>query len=195
MKRAWPWCTLALVAGGAAASAWPAGGERLVLTRDALDSGELWRVATAHFAHPTFELAALDLAALGVLGAWLERRSRATLVAAVIVGGALVDAAVWTLRDDLASYQGASGLASAAFVALALSLWRDGGVRRALALFALGVFAAKLGLEFRGATAGLVTSAGHEVVPEAHAAGALGGVLASLLGVVFRNRSSAGTHR
>lgn len=195
MKRPWPWCTLALVACGAAASAWPGAAERLVLTRAALDSGEFWRFATAQLVHPTFALAALDLAALAVVGGWLERRERATFVAAACVGGSLVVATVWFVRDDLASYQGASGLASAAFVALALSLWRDGGARRALALLALGIFAAKLVFEFRGATAGLVTSEGHEVVPEAHAAGALGGVLAGLLAVAFRNRSSARTRR
>lgn len=192
MIRRAPWCALVLVAGAGAASwvaDWP---EHAIFDRAAVEAGEPWRLATGHLVHASARLALFDLGALAALGAWLELRSRATFFAAMLAGGALASAAVWWLRPDLATYQGASALASAAFAALALSLARDGGRARWLALVALAAFALKLALELCGAGLGLATAPGLVVVPEAHAAGALGGALAA---AALRSRSRAGTRR
>ncbi|MBI5433248.1 MAG: rhomboid family intramembrane serine protease [Planctomycetes bacterium] len=195
MRRV-PWCTLGLVAAACVASFVDGAAERCILTRDAVRDGELWRLASGHMVHTGRAFAALDLGVLLVLGAWLEFRSRALLVASVAAGGALATLAVWFVRPDVASYQGASALSSAVFAALAVELVLEPGARgrRVLAVAALALFAAKTWFE-RDGTAVVASLDGElRVVAEAHAAGAVGGVLAAGL-AALRNRSRARTRR
>ncbi|MCC6406912.1 MAG: rhomboid family intramembrane serine protease [Planctomycetes bacterium] len=191
-----PWCTLALVAAACVASFVDGAAARCLLTREAVREGELWRLASGHLVHTGRAFAALDLGVLLALGSWLECRSRALLIASSVAGGAFATLAVWFLRPDVASYQGASALSSAAFAALALDVVLEPGARgrRVLALAALATFAVKTWIE-RDGTAVVASLDGElRVVAEAHAAGAAGGVLAVAL-VALRSRSRARTRR
>jgi membrane associated rhomboid family serine protease len=143
--------------------------------------GDLWRILTGHLWHGEAALAVWDLGALALLGGWIERRSRAELLAALGLGALFAGVAVLMLRPDLASYQGSSALASALLVTEGLRLWARGSdpfVRVAAALVLL-VLAAKVALE----SVGLWTSpalggpGGLESVAVAHVAGALAGGL------------------
>jgi membrane associated rhomboid family serine protease len=175
-------CTLAFVCAAALVSAGPAEWRApLVLERQAVLGGELWRILTGHLWHGEAALAMWDLGALALLGGWVERRSRAELLAALGLGALLSGVAVLLLRPDLASYQGSSALASALLVTECLRLWAHGSdpfVRVAAALGLL-VLAAKVVLE----SVGLWTSpalggpGGLESVAVAHLAGALAGGL------------------
>jgi hypothetical protein len=177
-----PVCTLAFVCAAALVSAAPAEWSApLVLERRAALAGELWLVATGHLWHGSPALALWDLAALALLGVWIERRSRAELLAALGLGALLSGAAVLALRPDLASYQGASALASALLATGCLHLLaRSGhGFARGAAALALLLLLAKLALESVGLwpSSALGASGALESVAVAHRAGATAGVL------------------
>lgn len=176
-----PVCTLALVCAAALVSAAPAEwSAALVLERRAALAGEPWRVVTGHLWHGSPALAFWDLAALALLGAWVERRSRAELLAALALGALLSGAAVLALRPDLASYQGSSALASALLASECLRLLAHGEAPARLAgALGLALLAVKVVLEGAGAWPGLAPP-GLESVAVAHLAGAAGGALVRL---------------
>jgi hypothetical protein len=177
-----PWCTLVLVCAAALVSALPAPWSApLVLEREAVRAGELWRIVSGHLWHGEAALAAWDLGALALLGGWIERRSRAELIAASGAGALLAGLAVVALRPDLDSYQGSSALASALLTTGCLHLLgRSGdGFARAAAALALLLLLAKLALESVGLwpSVALAGSGELESVAVAHLAGASAGVL------------------
>jgi membrane associated rhomboid family serine protease len=177
-----PVCTLALVCAAALVSAAPAEWSApLVLERQAVLAGELWRIVSGHLWHGEAALAVWDLSALALLGAWVEHRSRAELLAALGAGALLAGLAVVALRPDLDSYQGSSALASALLTTGCLHLLgRSGaGLARAAAALALLLLVAKLTLESLGLWPSLALggSSGLESVGVAHLAGALAGGL------------------
>jgi rhomboid family GlyGly-CTERM serine protease len=177
-----PWCTATVVAIAAVASAVPGGREALELRRAAVADGESWRLLGAHLVHAGPAHAILDLAALLVLGSWLELRSRAELVLVLCASALAASAAVWFARPDLERYLGSSALASGAFVALATALLgeRRSTLARAAGAAALAAFALKLACEAAGESLAPLP-AGVEVVPLAHAAGGLAGLIAASL--------------
>lgn len=177
-----PLCTLAFVCSAALVSAGPAELRApLVFERPALLAGQLWRIVSGHLWHGEAALAVWDLGALALLGAWVEARSRAELLAALGLGALASGVAVLALRPDLDSYQGSSALASALLVTECLHLLGRGHdafarVAAALGLLALG---AKVALESVGLwpSPALGGTGELESVAVAHAAGALAGFL------------------
>jgi membrane associated rhomboid family serine protease len=130
-------------------------------------------------------MAVMDLGALLLLGAWLESRSR-RLVLVLFAGGALlIGLGVHLLMADMETYRGASGIASALFVAAALGLFArsDGRASRWVVAGALGVFLAKVSWEaLTGeALAAGPLPAGVGVAPRVHLLGAALGALTWLL--------------
>ncbi|MGE3970331.1 MAG: rhomboid family intramembrane serine protease [Porticoccaceae bacterium] len=178
-----PRCTAAVVAVALLASFAPGFAARLVYERGAIETGELWRLASAHLVHEWPRLALFDLGALLVLGAWLERRGCALLVATFAAAASLASAAVWFLRADLARYQGASALVAGALVAAAVTAIVDRSRERVLALALLGAWIAKTCAELAGVwpAAWSPVPAGVESVAVAHAAGGLAGAGAALI--------------
>ena len=142
--RSFPWLTAGLVAAGLAVSAWPGAASTLEFRRDLVLDGEFWRLFTGQLVHWTRRMALLDLGAVLLLGCWLESRSRPVLMAILVAGSALTGGGI-LLLTGVATYRGASGMASALFVGTSLALFRqapNAGSRVAAALFLL-LFSAK----------------------------------------------------
>jgi rhombotail lipoprotein len=140
----------------------------------------LERLLSATAVHGWPQLALFDLGAVLILGAWVEQRSRASAVQALLFASLLSGAAVLALRPDLGSYQGASAIACALFVLCAAQTLREGAAaERGIAALALAGFGLKLALEAGGVAASPVFGGveGVESVAVAHAAGALAGAL------------------
>lgn len=158
-----------------------------------LRDGEVWRLATGHFVHAGAGHLAWDAAAFALLAGVLERWGARRLLWTLALAGALVSAAVLGLRPDLAVYRGLSGLDAALFVAVIVTAWRRGHLGGGVAAALAAGFAIKLGWEFAAAGGAVFAPLpeGWSAVPEAHAAGALAGLLASLLnGLGGRRRRS-----
>lgn len=175
-SRRLPWHTLVLLAiilgiyflGGPAAAG-------LVIDRDAIAQGEVWRLASGHWTHADAQHLLWNLLAMGVLGMMFEHTlGPAKLYAALLTGMALVSAWVWWLIPELAYYCGLSGILNTLLVIALIDGWRRTG--EYLFPLVLLAAAAKLVLELAAAEA-LITHTAWPAVPEAHLAGTLAGVL------------------
>jgi rhomboid family GlyGly-CTERM serine protease len=138
--------------------------------------GAVWRMATCHFTHFTYEQLAWDALVFAVLGIACARRSRgafqATLLASIIV----VPIAVLVFASDVTTYRGLSGIDSALFALLLTMEWRRS---RLVALCAVG-FAMKLIFEMTAGATVFVSSGAFVPVPAAHLAGAAVGLAAGM---------------
>jgi len=186
-RRRPPGASLALAALAVAAFAVPGLAGRLEYTRDALAAGELWRVVTGHWTHFTTEMLLWDVLAFACLGAVCEIMNRTRFLVCVGVSAPLIPAAIWIFVPELTVYRGLSGLDSALFGLLWMTLLResirsrDRRVVVALAVF-LVLYAGKLGYEilFDAAFFARNLGSGVEPVPLAHGVGALVGALVAL---------------
>jgi rhomboid family GlyGly-CTERM serine protease len=146
--------------------------------RTAIAGGELWRLATGHFAHlgPTHLL--LNLAGLAVT--WLlvgSAYSRSGWAFISVLSLAIIDLGFWFLDPELGWYVGMSGLLHSMLAAGIV-----GRIREAPAeALALGVIVAgKIAWEqVAGPLPGSELSAGGPVVINAHLYGALAGIIAA----------------
>jgi rhomboid family GlyGly-CTERM serine protease len=148
--------------------------ELLVLDREAIIDGELWRLITGHWVHSDAEHLAWNVAGLLVLGWLFEPLLRARLLAALLVGTVGVDLAVWLALPELTRYCGLSGLLNALLAAGLCTMWKS---TRAPLVILTGVGAiAKITIETTSATA-LFTHSAWPSVPPVHAAGFAAGIL------------------
>jgi rhomboid family GlyGly-CTERM serine protease len=159
---------------GAAVLAWlvPTLGEALVLDRNAVHAGALWRIATGSLVHFSAEHLAYNVLVVGVAGWLLERRGRG--VTSLLLASALgVGGAVLLFAPELQRYAGLSGVAYALVVMLALDALGDGGTCRRLGVITLVVTGAKLAWELGAGQYLLVDAATATFVPVpvSHAAG------------------------
>ena len=174
-RRELPWLSLALVGGAVVASVVPGAGPLLEYDRSRVATGEAWGLLTCQLVHWSARLALLDLGAVFLLGVWIESRSRVLLARTCLGTSLAVGAGVHFLAPQITTYRGASGLASALFVLVALLAWNDRALprQRALAGAAIVLFLMKVGWE---TASGDVIFAGPlpigvAVVPVAHLLG------------------------
>lgn len=179
-----PWLTPGLVAAGFAVSTWPGAASALEFRRDLVLDGEVWRLFTGQLVHWTGRMALFDLGTVLLLGCWLEIRSRPVVMAILVAAMAVIGGGT-LLLTGVATYRGASGLASALFVGASLALFRrapNAGSRAAAALFLL-LFSGKTMWEV---TTGQALAAGRlpagvAVTPAVHLLGAAAGLLGWLM--------------
>ncbi len=162
-------------------------GAALEYSRQALAGGEIWRIVTCHWTHFSFDVFLWDLVAFVFLGIACERRDRKSFL--VCLGGAalLIPAVIWLVMPGLDYYRGLSGLDSALFGLLTVSLFREGietGNRRrivSVVVFTL-FFLGKVTWETAGGGAVFAASTGGGAVPVplAHAVGIAVGVAVGL---------------
>ena len=142
--------------------------------RDALQSGQLWRLVTAHFVHLNVLHAAGD--ALALLLLWLLFATAMTprrWLAVLLASGVAIDAGRWWLSPGVQWYAGISGLLHGAWAAGAAA----GAARREpVALLLLVALVLKLGGEQLHGASLLIAS--FPVVVDAHLYGAVGALLA-----------------
>jgi rhomboid family GlyGly-CTERM serine protease len=151
----------------------------LVLDRDAVMHGQLWRVATGNLVHFSSSHLLCDLFVVAIAGVFLERRHWP--VAAIVGGsGIAVGVAVLRFEPTVTIYGGLSGIACALVVIVALESAGASGLTRATGVAFLMVLATKLWWEWTSGSFVFVSAAGIRPVPIAHLAGSGAGVVAWL---------------
>jgi membrane associated rhomboid family serine protease len=142
----------------------------------------VWRIATCHFTHFTYEQLAWDALVFLLLGIACARRNReafrATLLASVII----VPIAVLAF-SSVTTYRGLSGIDSALF---GLLLATESRRSRMVALCGVA-FVAKMIFEMRTGATIFVHSDAFTAVPVAHIAGASVGVFVAISQRLFNS--------
>ena len=171
--------TIALAAITFAVALLPALQRLLVLDRDAVARGQLWRVATGSLVHFSASHLLLDVLTVCIAGALLERRGWA-LAPIVVASATAIGAAVLLLAPQLTRYGGLSGVAFTLIVVYTLDCLTAPQPMRTIAVIALALTAAKLGWELWSGSFVFVGDAGDafQPVPLAHLVGAGIGVAA-----------------
>lgn len=144
--------------------------------REAILSGEYWRLVSGHFVHGTHQHLILNLAGLALIAALFPRDYTAKEWLWVLLLSLLaIDLGFVFYEPQLRWYVGFSGVLHGALAAGALAWWRS--VPRSLALALTSILVAKLAWEqWHGA---LPLSGDLPVVVDAHLYGALGGAIAA----------------
>jgi rhomboid family GlyGly-CTERM serine protease len=164
--------------------AWPALIQHLQFDRARVAAGELWRVVSGHWTHFSLDHLLWDLAAFALLFFLSWRESPPRTVATLASSAILIPAAVWVALPEITTYRGLSGLDSALFAFLAITLARrerKRGNRLLSSLFVLTLvgFVAKILFEMWTGSTVFVDATEFIPVPLAHAVGAVCGVAAT----------------
>jgi len=144
--------------------------------------GALWRIATCHFTHFTYEQLAWDALVFLLLAIACERRHRGALRATLLASVIVVPIAVLAF-SNVTTYRGLSGIDSALFGFLLVSEWRRS---RLIALCGVA-FAAKMIFEMNTGATVFVHSDSFIAVPVAHIAGAMVGVIVAISQRLFNS--------
>lgn len=164
--------------------------------RAAISRGEWWRWITGHLVHSSSTHALWDIAALGLI-CWLMERSagqccrvRVKMGLAAATGMLAVNVCLWWCLPQLDRYCGLSGMLNCLFVVALAGLWRER--RHPLIASVALAFPLKLALDIATGQS-LFVAMQWASVPEAHVAGAVGGVSLLWLGgfkIGGRNREA-----
>ncbi len=115
-----------IVLASAATAAYVAGwGDVLQLSHAGLGAGHAWTLWTSHLAHWSSSHLAWDVLALIVLGVLIERRSRQRMLVALALSAPLIGVGFAMLHPGLSGYRGLSGVDSALFVLLGVTMLGD----------------------------------------------------------------------
>jgi len=176
-----PWFTL--IAATLAVGAWFAPGafDSLVYEHSKILNGQLWRLVSGHWVHFSASHLFWNLAILIPAGAWLEKRSPATLRWTLLASPLAISLALLAFDPSLAIYAGISGVASGVLVALAVHGLLTQPTARLWWFAVLLLFIAKIAIEAlraRPLNPQLVTQ-NIRSVPLAHLVGAAVGTTAA----------------
>lgn len=187
-----PWITLVLGALSLGISLSPAAAVLLTPDRSFTAVSDWGRRLTGNFVHWNLSHLAWDLAVFLVLGIIAESSNRKRYVSLVALAGLICPMASFLLMPEITSYRGLSGIDTALFVSVALSLRRNSGTPRARASIdvILALFVAKTLMEFFSHKSLFVGELGEQVipVPAAHVTGALAGFVVHAIGMRSRTK-------
>jgi rhomboid family GlyGly-CTERM serine protease len=157
--------------------------------RGLVQSGEIWRLLTAHLVHLGWWHLCMNAAALGMVSVLLGDQWRTgEWVGVVLTSSLAVGLGLLAFDPALSWYVGLSGMIHGVFAAGCLGLMRRASIWGAIGL---ALLASKLAWEqLRGAMPGTESLIGGTTVVDAHLYGALGGVIAALL-IIQRSRRRA----
>ncbi|MBX9788209.1 MAG: rhombosortase [Pirellulales bacterium] len=160
----------------------PGAAEWLQFDRGAIAAGEIWRIVSGHLTHWNGDHLLWDVLMFAVLGALVERTSRASFLATTVLSALAISAALWFLQPAQVLYRGLSGIDSALFVFQAIWLAREALSEKRFAasvlpMVALAGFVGKVGYEYASGCTLFVDSAaaGFAPLPLAHVIGGLVG--------------------
>ena len=149
-------------------------GALLAYDRNAILSGEWWRMITGHWVHFSPQHFLYDTAAFGIAGWMIEKRGHRNFGGLCVFAPFVISATMLLCNPQLQICGGLSGLATAAVVFLALNGLEEPGVWRWICAAALTLCIAKLiGEEMTGRFFVLHLPTGFAPVPSNHLAGAL----------------------
>ena len=155
--------------------------------RNAIFTGQLWRLVTGYLTHWSLDHLGWDLLMFVVLGCVIESRSRWRMVALCVASALAISAGIAWWRSDIILCRGLSGIDTALFTYVAM--WTLGHAiaeKNRLNGLAAGLllmgFCGKLLYETLTGSALFAnsTAAGFSVVVESHLIGAAIGMLAGL---------------
>jgi rhomboid family GlyGly-CTERM serine protease len=204
-----PVISLIVSAAACLVTALPPAADWLQYDRSAIAGGELWRLVTCHLTHWSFEHLFWDAMALLFLGFVIEQDKRRRLLTCIALSAVLIPLVVHACMPELSTYRGLSGIDSAAFMLLAVTLLVESWDRRdwgwtLVCTAVMGGFAVKTGFEFTTGNALFVDASAAEMlpVPLAHVVGAGIGVLcgvrwngqAEVAGPIMRRHLPASLH-
>lgn len=178
--RRTPYVSLLLTAVALGVHFSPTAQEWLEYDRSALAAGQWWRIVTCHLTHCSLDHLVWDVGALVVLGFLCEVDDRRRFVRCGGLTAVCIPAALWFLKPEVATYRGLSGIDSALFVLLAVSLLKESLAAgrtawAAATILVLCGFLGKLGYELATSQTLFVRSAaaGMVPIPLAHLIGGL----------------------
>jgi rhomboid family GlyGly-CTERM serine protease len=182
IRRRLPLATIALAASAIGVALVPALQRVLVLDRDAVAAGELWRVATGSLVHFSTSHLLYDLAVVVLVSALLERRGW-PVAPIVLASATAIGAAVLMFTPEISRYGGLSGVACTLVALYALDCLTVRGAARGAGVLVLVLSAVKLAWEMGSGTFVFVGDAGDAFrpVPLAHVVGGAVGVAAFFL--------------
>lgn len=113
----------------------------LAFDRHAIFAGEVWRLWTGHFVHFSFQQLILDVSALFLVGAVVEREfGQRSIVLVVLLGMPAISLGLLLLAPELAHYRGASGVVMLLAFVVGHTFWvRQPRLRVILAILGLGL--------------------------------------------------------
>lgn len=167
--------------------AFPALSQALEYDRVRVQTGEVWRMLTSHFVHWDLQHLGWDTVTFLALGWALEQKSRSRFVACLSLSAFGIATGIWWFALDLQRYRGLSGIDTALFVALAVTIleerWRERAWGWVIGI--AGLLLCLLGktlFEFWTGSALFVQSAGSTFTPTplAHVVGAAVGLLVAI---------------
>ncbi len=155
----------------------------------AIAAGEVWRIVTCHLTHWSFDHLFWDATALIILGVLCETAGRRPFLGCMAVSAVLIPLFIWVLMPEVDAYRGLSGIDSAVFALLAITILRENlaaqrfGWVAAIAVVLCG-FSAKIGFEYLTGQTVFVDSMAAQMVPIplAHVVGGLVGAGTGLCG-------------
>lgn len=115
-----PWLSIGIAAACIVSLVVPPLGAFLIYDRNAVASGELWRLMTAHLVHYTDSHLVANLIVLLPAMVFVEIDSRSDLLRVLIVSAIAIGMTVFVLEPNLSRYAGASGIALALVTYVAL---------------------------------------------------------------------------
>ncbi|VAX34790.1 hypothetical protein MNBD_UNCLBAC01-94 [hydrothermal vent metagenome] len=145
----------------------------LVLDKEALRHGELWRFFTGHFVHFNFDHILWDLLAFLILGTVIELHHRRYLIFSLLVSCVVVS--LWIcFGTTISAYCGLSGALSGLLVIAAMIQWKKSHNK----IFIYVVLATIGKIIFELMTQQTIfTNLSSKAVPTAHAAGFVAGFI------------------
>ncbi|MES9852244.1 MAG: rhombosortase [Candidatus Thiodiazotropha sp. L084R] len=147
-----------------------------------IQSGEWWRLLTGHFIHSDWEHWFWNIAALAILGGYLEKQSVYLWIMGILVGIVGVNTLLLSDWSHVSRYCGLSGVLNTFLVIALYNYWRE--IRSGWVVIASIICLAKLMLELFSGTS-LLTHISWPPFPPAHLAGTVAGLLL-LLGIKHR---------
>jgi len=158
------------------------------LRREAVISGEWWRLWSGHLVHWSSLQAVLDASVVAICGTLAERAFGRAFVAATLLAGAGAIGIICLATSSIGEYRGASALGVLLGVLAGASLWRDHPAQRGwLAALAVAMSLKTLADAFVPALTLTQLPSDVRVAWQAHVAGAFAALLALLLRAVLRD--------
>lgn len=154
--------------------------------RTAIAAGELWRVVTCHWMHWSLDHLAWDVVAFAMLVMIGWRASAKRLLLALALSAVLIPPAVWIVLPEMGTYRGLSGIDSALFTLVAVTVLKEEaaagrrGTTLAIVLVVTG-FVGKIVFELVTGGTLFADSSTFVPVPLAHVVGGACGWVAAAL--------------
>ncbi len=154
----------------------------LVLDKEALRQGELWRFFTGHFVHFNFDHIVWDMLAFLILGSVIELHRRCYFIFSLLACCSVVSLWICFGATRISAYCGLSGALTGLLVVAAMIQWKSSHNK----IFIYVILATIGKIVFEMVTRQTIfTDLSSKAVPSAHAAGFVAGVIYLLLDDFF----------